>query len=171
MKFSILAAGHMSCGDVGCVVRKEAHRQAMLLKTSFSAGRSRCVPSSSTKKAEVDRARRVIERDDQVERGLAPSQPGVPRAILMQHHPRQRPPLALAADAPPCAAPCRRRPSTEDAASSRCSHPAEAVVLHQMLVEVLDREALVALAVEPLHFFRPVDGNPLARRLAEPAVQ
>ena len=39
-----------------------------------------------------------------------------------------------------------------------------------MLVEMLDREALIALAIKPLHFFRPVDRNPLARRLAEPAV-
>ena len=39
-----------------------------------------------------------------------------------------------------------------------------------MLVEMLDREALVALAIEPLHLLRPVDRNPLARRLAEPPV-
>jgi hypothetical protein len=34
--------------------------------------------------------------------------------------------------------------------------PAEAVVLDEMLVEVLDRETLVALAVEPLNFLGPV---------------
>jgi hypothetical protein len=45
------------------------------------------------------------------------------------------------------------------------------MVLHQMLMEVLDREALVALAIKPLHLLGPVDGNPPARRLAEPAVQ
>ena len=39
-----------------------------------------------------------------------------------------------------------------------------------MLVEVLDREALVALAIEPLHFFRPIARDPFARRLAEPPV-
>jgi|SRR5665213_2957812 len=49
--------------------------------------------------------------------------------------------------------------------------PAKAVVRDQMLVKVLDRKTLVALAVEPLHLLRPVDRNPLARRLAEPAVQ
>jgi len=48
--------------------------------------------------------------------------------------------------------------------------PAEAVVLDEMLVEMLDRETLVALAVEPLHLFRPIARNPPARRLAEPAV-
>ena len=48
--------------------------------------------------------------------------------------------------------------------------PAEAVVLHQMLVEVLDRKTLVALAVKPFHLFRPIARDPPARRLAEPAV-
>ena len=45
------------------------------------------------------------------------------------------------------------------------------MVLHQMLVEVLDGEALVALVIKRLDVLRPVDRNPLARRLAEPAVQ
>ena len=35
---------------------------------------------------------------------------------------------------------------------------------------MLDREALIALAIEPLHFLGPVGRNPFARRLAEPAV-
>src|ERR1700729_4513388 len=48
--------------------------------------------------------------------------------------------------------------------------PAEAMILDQMFVEGLDRETRVALAIEPLHFLRPVGGNPLARRLAEPAI-
>src|SRR6202167_2533066 len=39
-----------------------------------------------------------------------------------------------------------------------------------MLVEVLDRKTLVALAVKPLHFLRPIARTPLARRLAEPPV-
>src|SRR4029077_16781424 len=49
--------------------------------------------------------------------------------------------------------------------------PAEAVVPHQMLVEMLDRETLIALAIKPLHLLGPVGRDPLARRLAEPAVQ
>jgi hypothetical protein len=44
------------------------------------------------------------------------------------------------------------------------------VVLHPMLVEMLDRETLVALAVKPFHLFRPIARDPLARRLAEPPV-
>ena len=44
------------------------------------------------------------------------------------------------------------------------------MVLHQMLMEVLDGEALVALAIEPLHLLRPIDRDPPARRLAEPPI-
>ena len=40
-----------------------------------------------------------------------------------------------------------------------------------MLVEMLDREALVALAIKPLHLLGSVRWNTLARRLAEPAIQ
>jgi hypothetical protein len=39
-----------------------------------------------------------------------------------------------------------------------------------MLVEMLDRKTLVALAIKPLHFFRPVDRNPPPPRPAEPPV-
>ena len=45
------------------------------------------------------------------------------------------------------------------------------MILQQTLVEVLDREALVALAVERLHLLGAVARNPPARRLAEPLVQ
>jgi hypothetical protein len=44
------------------------------------------------------------------------------------------------------------------------------MVLHQTLVEVLDGETLVALAIKPLHLLSPVDRDPPARRLAEPTV-
>ena len=47
----------------------------------------------------------------------------------------------------------------------------KAVVLDEMLVERLDREALIALAIEPLDFLRPVRRDPPARRLAEPPVK
>ena len=87
----------------------------------------------------------------------------------MQHHPRQRTTLAL----PAVRAFARRLGNNARPLQMQLQPgvaPAEAVVLHQMLVEVLDREALIALAVEPLHFLRPVRRNPPARRLAEPAV-
>ena len=49
--------------------------------------------------------------------------------------------------------------------------PAKTMVLHQVLVKMLDREALVALAIKPLHFLRPVAWNPPTGRPAKPAVQ
>jgi hypothetical protein len=106
---------------------------------------------------------------DQVERPLA-FEPGMARAVLVQHHPRQRPPLALA----PVRAFPRRFPDHPHPLKVKLGPgvaPAEAMVLHQMLVEVLDGEALIALATEPLHLLGPVDRNTPARRLAEPAVQ
>src|SRR5207344_1540831 len=88
----------------------------------------------------------------------------------MQHHPRQGPPLAL-----PPVRPFARRLS-DNALPLQMQlqpgvAPAEAVILDEMLVEVLDREALVALAIKPLHLLCPIHRDPLARRLAEPAVQ
>ena len=93
----------------------------------------------------------------------------MPRAVLVQHHPRQRPPLPP----PPMRALARRlghhaRPLKMQLRPGVA--PAKAVILDQMLVEVLDREALITLAVERLHLLGPVDRNPLARRLAEPPV-
>src|SRR5271155_4860265 len=87
----------------------------------------------------------------------------------MQHHPRQRTPLALA-PVRPLARRLRHDTSPLEMKLGPGVAPAKAVVLHQMLVEVLDREALVALAIEPLHLLGPVDRNPLARRLAEPPI-
>ena len=87
----------------------------------------------------------------------------------MQHHPRQWTPLAL-----PAMRAFARRPGHHTHPLPMQLQPgvapAEAVVLHQMLVEMLDRKTLVALAIKPLHFFRPVDRNPPPRRLAEPPV-
>ena len=93
----------------------------------------------------------------------------MPRAVLMQHHARQRTPLAL----PAVGALARRL--RHDARPLKMQlqpgvAPTKAVVLDQMLVEVLDREALVALAIKPLDLLRPVGRNPPARRLAEPPV-
>src|SRR5271163_5053432 len=91
------------------------------------------------------------------------------RAVLMQHHSRQRPPLALA----PVRPLARRFPDHPHPLKMKLGPgvaPAKAVVLHQMLVKVLDREALVALAIEPLHLLGPVDGNPPARSLAQPPI-
>src|SRR6185312_2051218 len=48
--------------------------------------------------------------------------------------------------------------------------PAEAMVLHQMLVKVLDGETLIALAIEPLDLLGAIGRHVLARRLAKPPI-
>ena len=49
----------------------------------------------------IDLARRVVERDDEIERPMT-FEPGVPRRVLMQHHPHHWPtrPLAPVRPAP-----------------------------------------------------------------------
>jgi hypothetical protein len=74
--------------------------------------------------------RRVIERDNEVKGWLA-LEPGVPRAVLMQHRLRLRALLRGALGAGPAHCRCSFQP---------CVAPAEAMVPHQMLVEMLDRE-------------------------------
>ena len=147
----------------------EAHRQAMLRKHLLQRPEGRGRALLLDEKRRIDRARRVVERDDQIERRLA-LEPGVPRAVLVQHHARQRPPLALA-PVRPLARRLRHNARPLQMQLQPGVAPAEAVILDQMLVEMLDREALVALAIKPLHFLRPVGRDPPARRLAEPAVQ
>jgi hypothetical protein len=88
----------------------------------------------------------------------------------MQHHARQRPPLPLSAMRP-LARRLRHNARPLQMQLEPGVAPAEAVVPHQMLVEVLDRKTLVALAIKPLHLLSPVRRDPPARRLAEPTVQ
>ena len=76
-------------------IRIEAHRQAVLGKDLLQRPEGRGRAFLLDQKRRIDRPRRVVERHNQVERRLA-LEPGVARAVLMQHHPRQRPPLALA---------------------------------------------------------------------------
>src|SRR5277367_5902594 len=149
-------------------IRIEAHRQAGLGKDLFQRPEGRGRAFLLDQERRIDRPRRVVERDNEIKGGLA-LEPCVPRAVLMQHHARQRPPLAL----PPMRALTRRLRNNARPLQMQLQPgvaPAETMVLDEMLVERLDREALVTLAVEPLHLLGPVNRNPLARRLAEPAV-
>jgi hypothetical protein len=153
---------------VRAAVRIEAHRQAVLGENLLQRPEGGGCALLLDKKGRIDRPRRVVERDNEVKSRLA-IEPGVPRAVLVQHHAPQRPPLAL----PAVGSFARRLRNNARPLQMQLQPgvaPAEAVVLDEMLVEMLDREALVALAIEPLHFFRPVGRDPLARRLAEPAV-
>jgi len=93
----------------------------------------------------------------------------MPRAVLVQHHADERPARPLLAMR---AAPRRQR--HELALMQDALRPGvavgEAVVLHQVLVEVLCGEAVVALAVELLEPLAPARRHALRRRLAEPPI-
>src|ERR1700728_3679241 len=79
---------------VRAAVGVEAHRQAVLGKDLFQRPEGRGRAFLLNQKGRIDRSRRVIERDNEIKGGLA-LEPGVARAVLVQHYPRQRPPLAL----------------------------------------------------------------------------
>ena len=89
-------------------------------------------------KDRVDRARRIVERDDQIERPLA-GQPRVRRAVLKEHHAGQRPARPLLA-----VRRAARRDRHQTAALQHCLRPGVAqgkpVLGLQRFVEVLDRE-------------------------------
>src|SRR5665213_856642 len=122
------------------------------------------------KKGRVDRTRRVIQRHDQIERRLTTAQPFMPRPVLMQHHARQRPARPLAAVR---AAPLRLLQQTlrmQERLRPGIT-PGEPMVAHQMLVEMLRREAPIACLVQRLDLGLPVARNPLARHFAKPTVQ
>ena len=153
------AAGFRRVKVMRPAVGVEAHRQAVLRENLLERPESRGRAFLLGEERRVDRPRGVVHRDDQVERGPA-CEPGVARTVLMQHHPRQGPPLAL-----PPVRPFARRLS-DNALPLQMQlqpgvAPAEAVILDQMLVEVLDREALVALAIKPLDLLRPSTGTRL----------
>jgi hypothetical protein len=72
----------------------EAHRQAVLRKHLLQRPEGRGRAFLRDQEGQVDRPRRIVQRDNQIERRDA-LEPDMPRAVLMQHHPRQRAPLAL----------------------------------------------------------------------------
>src|SRR5580693_6823123 len=149
-------------------IRIEAHRQPVLRKHLFQRPEGRGRAFLLDEESRIDRPGRVIERDNEIKGGLA-LEPCVARAVLVQHHPRQRPALALASMRP-LARRLRHGAGPLQMQLGPRITPAEAVVLDQMLVEMLDREALVALAIEPLHLLGPVGRDPFARRLAKSPV-
>ena len=92
------------------------------------------------------------------------------RTVLMQHHPRQGPPLAL----PPVRAFVRRLSDNALPLQMQLQPgvaPAEAVTLHQTLVKVLDREAPGSARDKTAPPPWPGRLGPACRRFAEPAVQ
>ena len=117
----------------------------------------------------VDLRGGVVQGDDQVERRPA-RQPRMTRAVLMQHHAD-----AGLARPPPAMRPAPRRPRYQTRPLQHRPGPAvaqgEAVMLAQMVVEVLDRPADMAGAVLLQHPLDPIHRHPPRRPLAEPAVE
>ena len=110
----------------------------------------------------VDLGCRVVQGDDQIEAAAQALDPLVRRAVLMQHHAAQRAARALLAVRP--AAP---RPGHQPGPLKRRLGPGIAkpkpVIAHQVLVEMLDREAPIARSVELQHAADPVHRNPPRR--------
>jgi hypothetical protein len=116
----------------------------------------------------VDLAGGVVHGDDQVERRLV-GEPGVLRAVLVQEHAAHRPPRPLAAMG---AAPRRRRHPPGPLEIEPGGGVAElvAVALRQLLVEMLDGEALIVLLTQRPHALEFVLGLAPGRRPADPAI-
>ena len=72
---------------MAAAVGVEAHRQAVLRENLFQRPEGRVRPLLLDQKGRIDRAGRVVEGDDQVERGLA-LEPFVARAVRCSIIPR-----------------------------------------------------------------------------------
>ena len=83
-------------------------------------------------KRRINRARRIIQSHNQIERRLA-RQPHMHRAVLMQHHARKRTPFALAPMSPRFLQQTFR---VKEGLRPRIA-PAKIVLLHQMLMKIL----------------------------------
>ena len=117
----------------------------------------------------IDFARRIIERHDQVHRRPA-FDPDVARAVLMQHHARQRTPLPLLAMS---AAAARRLHQAGNVQIELGHRVAElvAVPLHKLLVKMLHREGRVLVAVKPEHPLQLFLRGPPRRSPAHPPIR
>ncbi len=164
-----LAAGLRCMKIMAAAVRIEAQGQAMVAKNLFQGPERRSGAFLLDQKGRKNSARRIVQRDDQIER-LVVLKPRKARPILMQHHAQHRAPRPLA----PVGAPPRgfrqQAPVLQIGLGPRVA-PVEAMILHQMLVEMLGRKAGVAAAVKRLNLGLSRRRNPSARDLAKPPVQ
>ena len=110
----------------------------------------------------VNLAGRVVERHDQVDRRAA-FDPCVTRAVLMQHHAPQRTPRPLLAVGAALLRPLHQTGRMQRELGHRVTELV-VVPLHQLLVEVLDREIGVLVPVQPEHPLEFLLRRPLAAR-------
>ena len=127
----------------------ERAEQAMRRNHLAQRPQRRCRAFLLNQDHRIDLARRIVHRHDQVHRRPT-FDPDVARAVLMQHHARQRTPLPLLAMS---AAAARRLHQAGRVQIELGHRVAElvAVPLHQLLVKVLHREVRVLVAVKPEH--------------------
>jgi hypothetical protein len=163
-----LAAGLGGEEIVAAAVAVELHEQAVPRDHLDQPAKAAQRAFLLDQEGRVDLARGVVHGDDQVERLLI-GEPDVLRAVLVQHHATHRParPLAAMGAAP------RRRPHRAGLLEVEPGGGVAelvAVPMLELLVEVLDGEALVRLLIQRAHTLELVLGRPPGRRLADPAV-
>ena len=139
-------AAALGCGSSGCRGRCRRRRRGPSSRSYPEARESsrRCLLPRP--EGRDDLARGVVHGGDEVEVAAQIHQPAVGRAVLEQEHPRQgpaRPPLAVR-PAPPGLLHKTRLLQAD--LGPGIAEP-EAVVAHQVLVEVLGREVPIARAV------------------------
>jgi hypothetical protein len=117
----------------------------------------------------IDLAGGVIHGHDQIERRLT-LEPGLAAAVLVQHHACARLPRPLAPVRPAPLRPLGQARRMQLRLGPGVA-PAEAMALHQVLVEVLHVPANILRAVEGKHPLDLVYRNPPYRGLAKPLVQ
>ena len=134
---------------MGAAVRIERAEQAVRRNHLAQCAQRRGGAFLLDQNHRIDIARRIIERHDQVHRRPA-FDPDVARAVLMQHHARQRAPLPLLTMG---AAAARRLHQVGSVQMELGHRVAElvAVPLRQLLVKMLHREIRILVAVKPQH--------------------
>ena len=141
-----LAAGLGAVEVVAAAVGVEGAEEALLLDRFPKPAKAREGAFFLDQEGRDDLARGVVHGGDEVEVAAQIHQPAVGRAVLEQEHPRQgpaRPPLAVR-PAPPGLLHKTRLLQAD--LGPGIAEP-EAVVAHQVLVEVLGREVPIARAV------------------------
>ena len=153
---------------MAAAVGVEAQRQPVPAKHFQQSPKRRIRAFLLDQEGRQNPARGVVQRHDQVERRLA-AEPFVPRAVLMQHHARQRPARALASMRPAPLGALQQTARMKKRLRPRVA-PVEAMMFHEPFMKMLGREARIPLAIKRLHFRLTTRRNPLGRDLAEPTV-
>ncbi|MER8836515.1 hypothetical protein [Mesorhizobium sp. M0909] len=135
-------ARRQSLGDQGLQKSLKARRRAFLLD----------------QEGRIDRARRVVHRHDQVQHRLA-FQPGMPAAVLVQHHPLARLPFPLAPVSTAPLGPSHQARRVKLRLDEGVA-PAEVVIAQQVLVEMLHTPAKVAMTIKLQHLFNRFRRHP-----------